>query len=186
MWLVEITGYAAYAKGSPKLLEQIEAKAGQLGVQLGWFAKSEELSSFINTLPPGQVASLQVFSHGIAGEVHLRHGWSGTEMENYGLTAADLQRIRPQVFSKSVRIDLEACNSATKTTFSPSLLEHFWLRFGGIATGWEGRTSYRDVNLGIGGVRESRMFSSTGFDPNELVSQLRGRFPQRVTLGSGR
>ena len=117
---------------------------------------------------------MSAYSHGLPGLLALRHGWP--QQTDYGLTASTARGLSPDA-----PISFESCNSATGGDDSVA---------GAVATAtqhpvtaWIGRTSYREVNRGTGGVVGSEIWpEESSIDWTEMWSQTRGRTPTRVTV----
>jgi hypothetical protein len=187
VWLVERTGYelgkvdlagiAARAKGAPVF----------------WITPGAGLSGLLGQFPAGSIVGLHVFSHGVPGQLTLRYGWD--EADNYGLSLAEARTLTPQAFAADADVSFDSCNTGT----DPSLLPGLGLGERSLAaevadaterpvTAWSGRTSYRQVNRGIGGVTGSEIFGG-GWRPDmtEVYSSvIRQRVPQQYATAPAR
>jgi hypothetical protein len=174
VWLVEETGYGL--GGVP--LSGVRSRAGASRVFL--ISPSTPLASLLRQFPAGSIASLEAYSHGLPGLLALRHGWPG--QDDYGLTTSEARGLSPGSFSPEATLSFDSCNSATEGD-GESLAQAVATATQRPVQGWVGRTSYREVNRGAGGVVASEIWPTGGsFDWTELASQLRGRHPEQVTI----
>lgn len=178
IWLVERTGYE---QGGISL-GSVQSRA--TADHLFWITETQSLSSLLNQFPERSIASLEAYSHGTPGLLALRHGWPGKS--DYGLTAAQARSLAPRVFTEDARISFDSCNSATGD--DESLAQAVANSTQRPVQGWTGRTSYRLVNRGEGGVIASEIWPSGARRPDttELGSQLMGRHPSQVTVAPTR
>src|SRR5689334_12210845 len=87
IWLVERTGYEVY--GVPLSTIKMEAPPGGYG----WITPQARLAGWLNSMPDGSIQNLIVFSHGLRGLIALRYGWESVNLENYGLSVAEVASI---------------------------------------------------------------------------------------------
>jgi hypothetical protein len=178
VWLVERTGYEL----GNVALEGVQRRAGSAHVF--WITPSTPLATLLRQFPNGSIASLNAYSHGVPGLLALRYGWSGHE--NYGLSTSQARGLSPEAFASDATLSFDSCNSAT-TGDDGSLAQAVATSTQRAVQGWIGRTSYRQVNRGTGGVVGSEIWpSGGGFDTTELWSQLRGRAPREVSVAPER
>jgi hypothetical protein len=153
VWYVERTGYEAAGVD----LSRITDKAP--GGRVRWITPAAPLVDQLNSLPDGSVRHMVVYSHGLAGIATLRYGWGEKGKPDYGLSRDDARRIDGEIFSDDALVDLESCQGGTNLK-GGSLAQVIADRTGRKAYGWTGRTSYKDVNRGTGGVRGSEYDAS--------------------------
>jgi hypothetical protein len=185
VWLVEQTGYQAGGVD----LAGIQTRAR--GAPVFWITPSSPLPALLRQFPPASIAALRVFSHGVPGMVTLRYG--GT-IPNYGLDIAGAQSLSPEQFRPDAEITFDSCNTATDPSLFPGLPDEKRSLAAEVAnatglpvTAWVGRTSYRQVNRGTGGVVGSEIMSGLRPDFTELYSStLRQRTPQQVVTAPTR
>ena len=180
VWLVERTGYEIGGVD----LGGVQARAR--GTPVFWITPSTPLTTLLGEFPPASIADLRVFSHGVPGMVTLRYGWPGTE--NYGLSLSDARSLGSRTFAPDAEISFDSCNTATDPSLfpgveygEPSLAQEIADAAGVPVVAWLGRTSYRQVNRGLGGVQGSKIFSG-GPRPDftELYSTVvRQRVPRQ-------
>jgi len=178
VWLVERTGYEL----GEVPLEGVITRAGRAHVF--WITTSTPLASLLRQFPPESIGSLDAYSHGVPGLLALRHGWPG--QDDYGLTVSEARSLSPDAFASDSTVSFDSCNSATAGG-EESIAQSVATSTQRPVRAWIGRTSYRDVNRGTGGVAPSEIWPSGGsFDVKELGSQLLGRHPERVTVAPER
>jgi hypothetical protein len=180
VWLVERTGYEIGGVD----LGGVEARARSAPVF--WITPSTPLTTLLGQFPPASIAELHFFSHGVPGMVTLRYGWPGTE--NYGLSLSDARSLSSGAFAPDAEVSFDSCNTATDPSLFPgieygerSLAQEVADATGRPVVAWLGRTSYRQVNRGLGGVGGSEIFSG-GLRPDftELYSTVvRQRGPRQ-------
>jgi hypothetical protein len=158
------------------------------GATVFWITPDRPLATLLNRFPPSSVGSLNVFSHGVPGMLTLRYNWPG--QGDYGLTRGDARTLAPSVFVPGAPLRFDSCNTATDPSLLPgipdedvSLAQVVANRTGLPVAAWIGRTSYRLVNRGRGGVIGSEIWpDESDFDPTEAYSSvLRQRTPRLVT-----
>lgn len=187
MWLVERTGYEAGGVD----LGGLETRAR--GAQIFWITPSSPLTQLLGEFPQGSIAELHVFSHGVPGLVTLRY--RGPDGPNSGLDVTGARALRADRFTADADISFDSCNTATDPSLAPgipdddhSLAAEVADATGRPVTAWVGRTSYRQVNRGTGGVIGSEIMSG-GLRPDvteAYSSILRQRSPQLVTTAPTR
>ncbi|MEV6488068.1 hypothetical protein AB0M20_05410 [Actinoplanes sp. NPDC051633] len=177
VWLVERTGYEL-AKVD---LGEVEARAK--GAPVFWVTPDSSLPSLLGKFPPGSIAGLHVFSHGVPGALTLRYNWP--DHEDYGLSLAGARTLTPQAFAANADITFDSCNSGTDPSLLPGLDYGERSLAAEVAdaterpvTAWSGRTSYRQVNRGTGGVMGSEVFGG-GWRP-DFTEVYSGTVRQRV------
>jgi hypothetical protein len=173
VWLVERSGY----ENGGVSLDGVTARAG--GAPVFWITESTSLATLIGQFPNGSIASMDAYSHGLPGLLALRHGWPG--QKDYGLTTGQAKSLSPASFAPDATISFDSCNSATGD--EDSLAQSVANSTQRAVRGWTGRTSYRKVNAGTGGVVASEIMPSfPHVDTTELGSQLIGRYPRPVIV----
>jgi outer membrane protein OmpA-like peptidoglycan-associated protein len=179
VWLVERTGYELAGAD----LSGVTSRAA--GQPVFWISPDRPLVNLLNAFPPASISSMNVFSHGLAGQLTLRYGWL---LPDYGLSLDDARQLAPGVFTDGATLDFDSCNTATDPSTLPgipddevSLAQVVANRTGLPVNAWVGRTSYRLVNRGQGGVIGSQIWpDDAGIDKKEFLSQLYGRVPRKV------
>ncbi|MEV6306243.1 hypothetical protein AB0M02_43010 [Actinoplanes sp. NPDC051861] len=187
VWLVERTGYDR-AGVDPA---QIEARAG--GATVLWITPERTLADRLRQFPPGSITGLHVFSHGVPGALTLRYGWP--DLKDYGLSLAEARGLPPAPFTADAEVTFDSCNTGTDPSLLPgieygerSLAAEVADATGRPVTAWLGRTSYRQVNRGTGGVIGSEVFGG-GLRPDmtEVYSSvLRQRTPRQYITAPSR
>jgi hypothetical protein len=134
-----------------------------------------------------------VFSHGVPGRLTLRYGWP--DVEDYGLSIGEVRTLTPASFAKDAEITFDSCNTGTDPSLLPgldygerSLAAEIADATGRPVTAWLGRTSYRQVNRGTGGVIGSTVFTG-GWRPDltEVYSSVvRQRVPRQYVTPPSR
>jgi hypothetical protein len=186
VWLVEQTGYKAGGVD----LAGIHSRAR--GAPVFWITPSTPLPALLRQFPAASIAALRVFSHGVPGMVTLRYGVTG--LPNYGLDVAGARSLSREQFRLDAEITFDSCNTATDPSLLPGLPDDERSLAAEVAdatglpvTAWVGRTSYRQVNRGTGGVVGSEIISGLRPDFTELYSStLRQRTPQQVVTAPTR
>ncbi|GAA0952349.1 hypothetical protein GCM10009558_069050 [Virgisporangium aurantiacum] len=182
VWLVERTGYELAEAG----LAGVEARAK--GARIFWITPDTSLPALLNQFPAKSIVGLHVFSHGVPEQLTLRYGWEDKGAGNYGLSISEARTLTPQAFSPRAEITFDSCNTATGEFLGGdaegSLASEVADATEQQVTAWIGRTSYREVNKGTGGVVGSEVMNGgiRTLDAVEAVSQLRGRTPRQVTV----
>jgi len=185
VWLVERTGYELAGVS----MSGIESRAK--GAPIYWITPGTPMATLLRQFPPKSIVGLHVFSHGVPEQLTLRYGWP--DKENYGLSISEARTLTPEAFHPQAALTFDSCNTAT--VLSPGLRESERGLAGEVAdatgrpiTAWTGRTSYRLVNKGTGGVVGSEVMPGgiKSIDPTELLSQARGRTPQKVMTAPAR
>lgn len=167
IWLVERTGYQL-----GKVPESdVVAQAGAATVF--WVVPGHGLVEAIKSFPANSIERMEAYGHGTPGLLAMRHGWE--DRADYGLSATEAKSLSPDAFTLDATISFDSCNSAAVAEAVAQATER-------PATGWEGRTSYHDVNAGTGGPRASEVFpKGGGVDYTEAGSRMLGRDPHQET-----
>lgn len=180
VWLVERTGYELAGLS----MSGIESRAN--GAPVFWITPGTPMATLLKQFPPKSIVGLHVFSHGLAEQLTLRYGWP--DKENYGLSIGEARTLTPEAFHPRAALTFDSCNTATVPM--AGLRESERGLAGEVAdaterpvTAWTGRTSYRLVNKGTGDVVGSEVMPGgiNSIDATELLSQARGRVPEKVT-----
>lgn len=177
VWAIEKTGYAA-GKVDTEYIETVSPGC------LIWLTPSKSVASISSDFPTASIASMTVFSHGLAGFVTLRHGWSEspTNLPDYGIAFNEIKSLSSSKFTSDATIEFDSCNTGTSIEEGNLAQEAAYIT-GHNVKAWTGRTSYADVNSGKGGVRGSRIHTPEGTDWHEWLSQsVRGRYPVLKTF----
>lgn len=151
-----------------------------------WITPSTPLVTLLRQFPAGSIAGLHVFSHGVPGMVMLRYNRPG--VPDYGLNVTDARSLSPEQFTSDAEITFDSCNTATDPSLVPgieygerSLAAEVADASGRPVAAWVGRTSYRQVNRGTGGVVGSEIMTGIRPDFTELYSSVvRQRTPRGV------
>lgn len=171
VWLVERSGYELGGVD----LSVIESGVGAGSIR--WVSSESQLIDSLNFLPAQSIRSLDVFSHGLPGEVHLRHGWEESRNQaDYGLDGDGIEQIRPELFSPTAQIRVDSCRSGAAPIFDMSIAEALAEQTGRPVRGWTGRTSYGGINDAQGQrsaeVEPSLLVRGGGLDRRELPAFL--------------
>jgi hypothetical protein len=179
VWIVEQTGYVAGGVGTGHIESSVAAGC------LIWLTPTDSLPAILNReFPNGSIASATVYSHGLAGQVTLRYGWSGQGLPNYGLSMSQLRTLSPSRFTTDAEIRFDSCNTGT-TVDEGNLAQEAAYYSGRSVRAWTGRTSYSEVNDGQDdgdvAVQGSQVYRNS-MDWTELGSRIRGRTPVLTTF----
>ena len=127
---------------------------------------------------------MNFYSHGLAGFVTLRYGWTASSLPNYGLSLSEVHNINSSRFTPNATIQFDSCNTGTDTD-EGNLAEEFSYYSGRSVAAWTGRTSYSEVNDGSSDgdtdVHGSQVYNRS-LDFTEIGSRLRGRTPHLNTF----
>jgi hypothetical protein len=179
VWWVERTGYQLMSLP----LDNIAGEAPAGG--LSWITPGLNLVTRLNALPDHSIGRLVVYSHGVPGQVDLRHGWE-KRGGDYGLNLGDVAQLTGHKFTPDGIIEFNSCNTGTAVK-GGSVAEAFATQTDTAVQAWTGRTSYAGINRGTCQVGPSQIIKPTGWKSfkefsKELGSRLRGRNPRWTTF----
>ena len=179
VWIVERTGYE---QGGVDL-SIIESSISN-GCLI-WLTPNNPLYTILQReFPANRIGSMNFYSHGLAGLVTLRYGWTGASLPNYGLSLSEVHNINSSRFAPNATIQFDSCNTGTATD-EGNLAEEFSYYSGRPVRAWTGRTSYSEVNDGAADgdtdVHGSQVYNHS-LDLPEVVSRVRGRTPHLNTF----
>jgi hypothetical protein len=179
VWIVERTGYE---QGGVDL-SIIESSVSN-GCLI-WLTPSNPLYTILQReFPANSIRTMNFFSHGLAGSVTLRYGWSAAGLPNYGLSLSEVHNINSSRFAPNATIQFDSCNTGTDTE-EGNLAQEFAYYSGRPVRAWTGRTSYSEVNDGSADgdtdVHGSQVYNHS-LDLTEVGSRLRGRTPNLNTF----
>ena len=181
IWFVERTGYELGGVDL-KRIEQLASPG-----TLVWITPSNPLVQAMNQLPANSIGSFLVFSHGLPGQVALRHGWDQKGKPDYGMSIPDVKTMRKDLFTSTATVRFDSCNTGTSDWYSPqgNLAQEFTAQSGRPTQAWTGRTTYSDINEHPGDpgarVMGSRVYGKS-IDKTEVGSRLIGRTPELKTF----
>ncbi len=188
IWIIERTGYEL----GKVPIDYIESAIGP--GRIIWVTPKTNLISNLNRIPDKSIDEFRVFSHGLAGKLTLRYGWSDNGNFNYGLTVSQVSKLKGQKFTQNAKIEFHSCNTGSDSEYG-NLAEEFAQVTGKEVKAWTGRTSYSEINdgdsdgdTGVHASQKDRGGSkwTGGYDLNEVYSQnILGRVPKLTTFSPG-
>lgn len=175
VWLVEKSGYELRAKKENKeenyYIDLIDSYAPLGGIR--WFTQEHNMPEVLEEFSDNSILEFFVYSHGVPGNVALRYGWSKeSSITDFGINAENIKQLNASKFAENAFVRFDSCNTGAENDSTTSLAQEISNQLGLPVSAWTGRTSYRDVNRGTGGVKGSEYI----FDVRDSIKEFWNRW----------